>query len=238
MHEAQGRPCVGEAGCSTPYHERQVGARCAMHAANAVLGYRRFSFDDFRGFAADVNTSLSCLLWGNVISDDIAANNAGGFSVHTLEEAFGSIGYDMDRVPVERAEATVRKGVPLAVAAGGHWFAVVWFKGQVWTVDSLQDAPGKFDAGALKRRIESAPSMGGVYAISCRADRPTDVPGVSQDRDLKRCNGSSTLFAKRRCSRVDAVHPADNGRNVECPSWKIAGLTPILTIAPQFAWRM
>ena len=160
------------------YFERQVEARCGMHALNNALGQPLHDNDDMQRACA---VYLSAARQeGSAESRALHVRQGGWYSSEVMAQAvtttalekLGRVAHVIQLQPLHVAPAALQTSIGAIVNLDNvHWVALRWIDDQIWFLDSLEPRPVPLTWSAytcmIQRHKDCASSNIGLCRMIC-----------------------------------------------------------------------
>lgn len=150
------------------YHEKQIGALCAVHCVNNMLQGPLFDFSTFNQVARELDQAERHLAGGQSL-DYGNARADGFFNVQVIETVLGRAGYQMQALRGEEArnaKADSAKETAFILNKNEHWFSLRRIGREWFDLNSCLKTPRHYTDGDVRFHISDAVKEGyTVFAV-------------------------------------------------------------------------
>jgi ataxin-3 len=166
------------------YHEKQIGALCAVHALNNLMQGRVYDEYQLAQIAQQLDAQEARLLGGQALDSVGNVRADGFFNVEVLRAALTNDGFAMDRIAGDEAKrllAQPEKQRGFILNKREHWFALRRIAQEWFDLNSCLKTPRHFTDRELASAVNEAFSEGYTVFVVNGPFQQTEL-----DRDHKR----------------------------------------------------
>lgn len=186
------------------YHEKQIGALCAVHAMNNLMQGPLFDEWQLREAAAELDREEKRLLGGSDVDLTGNARGDGFFNVQVIRLLLQKMGYSMTAIKGEAGKSigdTAKENGYICNKAE-HWFALRRIGNEWFDLNSCIPTPAHYTNADIHHHINEAKREGyEVFAVQ------GDFPRTALEDDSK-----ALLEAVQGCGRAGQGYSLFAGR--------------------------
>ena len=192
------------------YHEKQIGALCAVHAMNNLVQERRFDEVELAAVARDLDEAERALLGGGPRGESQNVRSDGFFSVQVIVTALQRVGLESSQD--SRAVKDPAQETGFIFNRREHWFALRRLGSHWFDLNSMHRAPKAMSQTHLALFFQAHQDMGySIFAVRGA------FPAVALERDARAldaaaaaCDAHGDDAASRGSKGASKAAPAFN----------------------------
>lgn len=178
------------------YHEKQIGAMCAVHCVNNMLQGPLFTYNDFGSVAQELDRKERALLGGAANLDYGNARADGFFNVQVISQTLQRAKYSMEPMRGDRIKDPkydIAKETAFILNKNEHWFSVRRLGREWFDLNSCLKTPRHYNDSDVRFHISDAVKEG--YSVFVVAG---NFPKSALEEDSKKL-----VEAVQGCGRPD-----------------------------------